>query len=310
MRRFARTLRTALCFTQCAVLASAVTASEIDSRAWKLACRGVPQSVAVDAGGRVFVTAMASNQILAYDPATARVDRWRLSSGTLPRTLALASSGTIYFAAIGGAIGALEPSTGQMKVYTMPAPSTPYWVAAAPSGQVWFSDPGAMRLASLEPSSGALEEFPISAVPYAIAVDGYGRIWVTLPDAGELGVLNPRTGLLHRIRLGPTTRPRGIVASHTGIWIILEEPGTLLRLEGPRARDVAEYRPPPRFGPPVGLAMDRDGAVWVTFRDTERLWRIGSSGAPETVQSVAGSGEQGPYQQSTGVRSCVLSGSS
>jgi streptogramin lyase len=289
------------------MFASAVLASEIDSRDWKAHCRGVPQSVAVDVGGRVFVAAMASNQILAYDPATAAVDRWRLGSGTLPRTLALASSGKVYFAAIGGAIGALEPSTGRIKLYAMQAPSTPYWVAAAPSGHIWFSDPGGMRLASLEPSTGALQDFPISAVPHAIAVDAHDRIWVTLPEAGELGVLNPRSGLLHRIRLGPTAWPRGIVAARDGIWIILEGPGTLLRLEGPRTRDVTEYRPPPRFGPPVGLAMDRDGAVWVTFRDTERRWRIGSrSGTPETVQPAAGFGEQRLYQESTGVRSCAV----
>ena len=204
---------------------------------------------------------MTSNQILAYDPSTAAVDRWRLRSGTLPRTLALASSGQIYFAAIGGAIGALEPSTGQIRLYAMPAPSTPYWVAVSPSGHIWFSDPGAMRLASLEPASGALQDFPLAAVPYAIAVDARDRIWVTLPETGELGVLNPRTGMLHRIRLGPATRPRGIVASRDGIWIILEGSGTLVRLEGPRARDVVEYRPPPRFGPPVGLALDPDGAA-------------------------------------------------
>jgi streptogramin lyase len=151
-----------------------------------------------------------------------------------------------------------------------------------------------------------LQEFPVPSAPYAIAVDRYGRIWVTLPDAGELGVLNPRTGLLHRIRLGPTTRPRGIVASHSGIWIILEKPGTLLRLEGPRARNVVEYRPPSQFGPPVGLAMDRDGAIWITFRYTERLWRIGSSGTPETVLPASALGERIPYQQSTGVRSCAV----
>jgi virginiamycin B lyase len=291
------------------MFASAVLASEIDSRDWKAHCRGIPQSVAVDADGRVFVVAMAANQILAYDPATAAVDRWRLGSGTLPRTLALASSGTIYFAAIGGAIGALDPSTRRVRLYAMQAPSTPYWVAAAPSGRIWFSDPGAMRLASLEPSSGALQDFPIPAVPYAITIDAHERIWVTLPEAGELGVLNPDTGMLRRIRLGPATRPRGIVASRGGIWIILEGTGTLVRLEGPRARDVTEYRPPPRFGPPVGLAMDRDGAVWVTFRDTQRRWRIGSrSGTPETVQSAAGSGEQGLYQESTGVRSCAVAG--
>jgi streptogramin lyase len=290
------------------MFASVVAASESDSRDWKVHC-GVPQSVAVDATGRIFVTAMTSNQILAYDPATAEVDRWRLAAGTLPRTLTRAPSGKIYFAAMGGAIGAIEPSSGRVRLYAMQAPSTPYWVAAAPSGLIWFSDPGAMRLASLEPSTGALQDFPIPAPPYAIAVDAQDRIWVTLPEAGELGVLNPRTGMLHRIRLGPTTRPRGIVAGRGGIWTILEGPGTLLRLEGPRARDVTEYRPPPRFGPPVGLAMDGDGAVWVTFRNSQQLWRITpSSGTPETVQRAAGSTDESLYQESAGIRSCAGAG--
>jgi streptogramin lyase len=268
----------------------------------------VPRSIAVDASGRIFAAATTSNQILAYDPETAALDRWRLDRGALPRTLALSASGTIYFAAIGGAIGALEPSSGHVRLYAMPAPSTPYWVATARSGKVWFSDPGAMRLAALDPSTGEVQAFPVPVEPHAIAIDARDRVWVTLPESGELGVLNPRTGLLHRIRLGTSARPRGIAASHDGIWVILDGPGRLLRVEGPRARDVTEYRPPPQFGPPVGLATDRDGALWVTFRDTEDVWWIGPGGRPRTVERTAQAAGSDSYQESAGVRSCAMTG--
>jgi virginiamycin B lyase len=307
-------LRTAFCLVQCAAFASTVLASEIGggaSRAkdWKLHCHGGAQSVAVASDGRMFVAAMASNQILAYDPSTAEFDSWRLGSGTLPRTVAAGPSGRIYFAAIGGAIGALEPSTGRIERYPMDAPSTPFWIAAASSGRIWFSDPGAMRLASLDPSSGSVEAFPVAAIPHAIAVDAGDRVWVTLPEDDRLGMLNPRTGLLHRVYLGAGTRPRGIVATRDGVWTILEGTGTLMRLEGPRARHVVEYRPPPGFGPPVGLAIGPDGAVWVTFRDTASVWRIDSrAGAPQTVQPATGLGERILYQETAGVRSCVVGG--
>jgi streptogramin lyase len=307
MRRAVHALRTALCFAQCAMFASMAAASERDSRDWKIHC-SMPQSVTVDASGRIFATAMTSNQILAYDPATAALDRWRLERGALPRTLALAASGTIYFAAIGGAIGALEPSSGRVQLFAMPAPSTPYWVATARSGEVWFSDPGAMRLAALDPSTGEVQAFPVPVEPHAIAVDARGRVWVTLPESGELGVLDPRIGTLYRIRLGSSTRPGGIAATQEGIWVILDGPGTLLRLEGPRARDVTEYRPPPRFGPPVGLATDREGALWVTFRDTADLWQIGPSGTPRTVQRTAQASGDDSYHESAGIRSCAVAG--
>ena len=314
MRHHARALRTAFCLAQCVAFASTVLASEIGAGAsrakdWRLHCHGGAQSVAVGPDGRMFVAAMASNQILAYDPSTAAFDSWRLGSGTLPRTIAAGPSGRIYFAAIGGAIGALEPSTGRIRRYIMDAPSTPYWIVAAASGRIWFSDPGAMRLASLDPASGSVETFAISALPYAIAVDARDRVWVTLPEDDQLGVLNPRTGLMHRIRLGAGARPRGIIAARDGVWTILEGPGTVMQIEGPRARHVVEYRPPPRFGPPAGLASGRDGAVWVTFRDTPRVWRIDSgAGTPETLQPAAALGERILYQESAGVRSCVVAG--
>jgi streptogramin lyase len=314
MRHRARALRTALCLVLCAAFASTVLASEIGAGAsraqdWRLHCLGGAHSVAVGSDGRMFVAAMASNQILAYDPRTGAFDRWPLGSGTLPRTVAVGPSGRIYFAAIGGAIGALEPSTGRIERYAMDAPSTPYWVAAASSGRIWFSDPGAMRLASLDPASGSVETFPVLALPHAITVDARDRVWVTLPEDDRLGMLNPRTGLLHRVYLGAGARPRGIVAARDGVWTILEGPGTVMRIEGPRARDIVEYRPPPRFGPPVGLAIGRDGAVWVTFRDTPRVWRIGShSGTPQTVQPAIALGERILYQETAGVRSCAVAG--
>jgi virginiamycin B lyase len=271
------------------VVAAQDQAPSPDVREWKISANGGPQSVAIGPDGRVFVAATFANKVLAFDPASATVASWDLGSGTLPRTLAVDRAGQVYFAALGGALGRLDPASGRVDRYAFAAPSSPYWVEISPSGRVWFSDPGRKRIGSLDPATGASESFLVDAEPQAIAVDTSERVWAVLRGDDALAVLNPRTRLFKRIKLVRGARPRALAAAPDGaVWVVLAGSAALLRIDGPRLRDVTEYQAPLDAGAPSSLAIGGDGTVWVSFERGARIWRIDpATRAPEIVDAVA-----------------------
>jgi streptogramin lyase len=68
---------------------------------------------------------------------------------------------------------------------------------------------------------------------------------------------------------------------------VLAGPAALLRIDGPRLRDVTEYQAPPNAGAPSSLAISGDGTVWVSFERGARMWRIDpATHAPEIVEAA------------------------
>jgi len=95
----------------------------------------------------------------------------------------------------------------------------------AVDGDLWFYETGSDKLGMLNPTSGAITEYPalfFSSNPaiYQIAAGPDGNIWFTEPDLNEIGMFDISTDLVSQFTMPMVdTQPQGITAGPDGnMW--------------------------------------------------------------------------------------------
>ena len=95
----------------------------------------------------------------------------------------------------------------------------------AVDGDLWFYETNSNRFGMLNPTSGAITEYPalfFAANPaiYEITAGSDGNIWFTEPDLNEVGVFDIKTDVISQFTMPlPDTQPQGIAAGPDGnVW--------------------------------------------------------------------------------------------
>jgi virginiamycin B lyase len=115
-------------------------------------------------------------------------------------------------------IGRLDPKTGQIKLATLPSPrSNPYGLVINSKGVPFFCEFGANRLASIDPTTMAIQEYPLphaDSRPRRIAITPDDVIWYTTMHGVISAASIPRLARSKNIPR-PAGRIRNLMASRS-----------------------------------------------------------------------------------------------
>ena len=161
--------------------------------------------------------------------------------------------------------------------------SRPHDPLATDDGSIWWAGQFANRLGRLDPSTGAMQEFPLETAnsgPHGLIDDADGNIWFTAAYQGYIGKLDPNTGDVTEYPV-----PEGVRGPHTPIF---DQRGTLWfttpsghvgRLV-PETEEMIISETPTSGAFPYGIQVNSKGVPWyVDFRGN----RVGSID-PKTVE--------------------------
>jgi virginiamycin B lyase len=189
------------------------------------------------AGGRgrrrLVYDPLESRQLLALSAPVAEFPARTL--GGTPVGNVVDPSGNDWVLLSSGNIAEINNSGGVVAQFPVPSYNS---LAGAPTGSelglitydavdknLWFYETNSNKFGMLNPSSGAITEFPalfFSANPaiYQIAAGPDGNIWFTEPNLNDVGVFDIKTGVISQFTMPlPDTQPQGITAGADGdMW--------------------------------------------------------------------------------------------
>ena len=82
-------------------------------------------------------------------------------------------------------------------------------LAVGPDGNLWFTDDGTNAIGTIDLTTHAISEFPLStphANPEAITTGPDGNLWFTEATAEEIGSINPTTHAISEFSISTTLR--------------------------------------------------------------------------------------------------------
>jgi virginiamycin B lyase len=154
-----------------------------------------PADVAVDSPGRVWFTAPSDGAIGRLDPVTGAVTSTD-AGGLIPRALAVAADGQIWFTArfTPQGVGRLDPGPDPHVVTTFPLTNVgPQEIAASPDGTIWFTQTTKGNIASIDNAGVVAEAKTVKgSQPFGITVAPDGDPWYTMMSANKIATLQLR----------------------------------------------------------------------------------------------------------------------
>jgi len=201
-----------------------------------------------DQDGALWITMQFADMVARFEPRTAN---WRVfggfSKGTYVHSFALDSLGLIK-----------RDSKGRM----------------------WLSLFGGNRLASLDPTSGMIQEYPVAGAPsgrlYGVALDSTGRVWYTKYSENMLGWLDPETGESEEM-----PAPRADAGPHRmhiddddNLWVPLSGYGTLWKYNTRSGANKEIALPDPDTFPYVNFYDGKSKRLWVAANGANSIYAL------------------------------------
>ena len=146
----------------------------------------------------------------------------------------------------------LESRSLLATVAEIPVPSgsgsAPDGMVNVPGGSIWFTEFGADKIASINPSTDAVAEFPIPSVnaePFRITLGSDGNLWFTEIGVDKIGEFNPATGKITEYAV-PTAQaqPFGITAGPNNTVWFTEWAGNQIGSINTKSGKITEYAVP------------------------------------------------------------------
>src|SRR5437667_6980440 len=196
-----------------------------------------------------------------------------------PHTPVFDQSGILWFTVQdSGFIGRLDPKTGDVKVKQVPTPhAVPYGIVVTSDGVPFFCEFGTNKLASIDPKSMAIREYPLpqGARPRRLALARDGTIYYSDYARGYLGNFDPKTRKVEEWPSpgGSGSNPYGITTTPDGmIWYSESgvEPNTLVRFD-PKTKTFAERTIPSGGGVVRNMAPTPDGRIYLACSGVNKV---------------------------------------
>jgi streptogramin lyase len=180
-------------------------------------------------------------------------------------------------------------TSGTITEYPLPTASAfPVFIVPGPDGNLWFTENAASQIGKIDPSDGAITEYPIGAgkAPGAIAVGADGNLWfLENTIAGAIGVMNTSGTLTAEYPVSFTGFPEGLVAGSDGaLWLAQYYPNSVARVT--TAGVVSQVVLSVSNAAGNDLAVGSDGKLWVVDAaagEISRLSAVGGAGSSITA---------------------------
>lgn len=171
--------------------------------------------------------------------------------------------------------GALPDPAGTVREWPVPTPRFARDPAIGPDGSVFVAVMNGNKVARFDPQTETFREWdlPPGHRPHGLLVDRKGIVWTTGNGNGTIGRLDPATGAVveHRTPSGGGG-PHTLVISddQRTIWFTMQAGNKVASLDTGSGA-ITEYPVP---GGPYGLALDKDGNVWICRMRDHKLGRL------------------------------------
>ena len=209
-----------------------------------------------------------------------------LSAGSAPDGIALGSDGNLWFTEQAeNAIGVVNltgtaPTPAILNQGTGGLSSLPAGITSA-EGYLWFTQAGTDQIGRLDPTSGAVTEYPgpaaLAGLDSKIVLGPDGYLWFT--DFGSIGVFDPSSHeMVDQVSLpgGSSEEPFGITVGPDGnIWYtagVLKAGGGFNSFEVGKIdlanADAVSEIPVSSASEPFGITAGPDGSIWFTVTNS------------------------------------------
>jgi len=187
----------------------------------------------------------------------------------------------ILFAAgalAGGSNYGIAPGTKQLsgKISEWPVPTPKFARDPAPGrdGNIYITVMQGDRIARFDTKTLKFNEWdlPAGTHPHGLLVDKEGKVWYTGNGNGTIGELDPSTGKVAEHRTPSGGSPHTLVIDDAGAIWFTNQSGSVGRLDRASGK-ITEYK---MSGGPYGLALDKQGNVWVCRMSADRMGIVDS----------------------------------
>lgn len=213
--------------------------------------------------GSIWWTGMWASLAGRLDPASGRMEEFRLPPSARPHTVVPDAEGNIWYTGNSNAtIGKLDPVTGLVTEYSTQS-RDPHSAVFHPNGNLYFTAQGAGMLGRLDPASGTVTEVATEPRPYGIKVGPDGSLWVAHNGINKISRMHPDTLDIRYYEVpDPQTRIRRLDLDSQGmVWFVNSTLGKIGRLD-PETGEIRQWNSP--SGPdshPYAIAVV-DDVVW------------------------------------------------
>ena len=248
---------------------------------YRLETEAKPHSIVDDAAGNIWYTGNGNGTIGKLVPATGQITVYKMPDPAArdPHTAIFAKDGTMYFTLQqSNMLGRLVPSTGEIKLVTLATPrALPYGIKQDSHGTIWVSYNGAGKLASMDPVTMAVTEYPLpdaASRSRRLAITSDDTIWFVNSALGRIGKLNPKTGEVKEwpSPSGPRSHPYAIEVIDDIIWYneSNQRPDALVRFD-PKTEKFQSWAIPSGVGIIRHMRKTPDGNLTIHQTSTNRI---------------------------------------
>ncbi len=193
-----------------------------------------------------------------------------------PNLITSGPDGNLWFTEIwANKIGKIT-TAGSITEYPLPQTYAVFGIAAGTDGALWFTESGVNRIGRIT-TAGSITEYAVptpSATPQWITAGPDGAVWFSETGSFKIGRISTGGAV---VEFTISTYPDTIASGPGGVWFSERFTGRLGRIT--TSGTVQEF--PLLSGNNdemiYGLAMDRDGNLWVAT--TNAVWKVTGAGA-------------------------------
>jgi virginiamycin B lyase len=240
-----------------------------------------PHGLVADRDGNIWFTAVFKGYVGKLNPTTGEITEYHMPDPRArdPHTPVIDQLGIVWFTTEeSNFVGRLDPRTGEIKLKQVPtAHAVPYGIAVLPSGVLYFCEFGTNKLASIDPQTMAITEYPVpeGARPRRLAVAVDGTIYYSDYERGYLGHFDPITKKVEEWKSpgGAGSQPYGITVTPDGIVWYSEsgvKPNTLVRFD-PTTKSFSTTAVPSGGGVIRNMAATKDGKVYLACSGVNKI---------------------------------------
>ena len=240
-----------------------------------------PHGLVADEQGNIWFTAAFKGYVGELDPRKGAVKEYKMpdARGRDPHTPVFDSQGILWFTVErGNAIGRLDPKTGDVKLKEVPTPrAAPYGIVVTSRGVPIFCEFGTNRLASIDPASMKITEYPLpgGARPRRLAMSEDAVIYYTDYARGTLGRFDTNTRKVEEWSSpgGTQSKPYAIAVTPDGMVWYSEagpRPNTIVRFD-PGEKKFASWPIPSGGGVVRNMVSTPKGDLYIACSGVNKV---------------------------------------